>query len=181
MNVASLHPRFVSAFLRADAGTFHEWVTRRESQLIAFCIVAIIAGAGTYGAVMGLWSCPLQALYAGIKLPLVILLTTLGNGLLNGMRAPLTPPPRRFAADHRQAPGGGAQRGRVSARCRGARAGLWTPCARDLCALRRRRESWAGITSASASTPAPQWISGSGMPPAPSRKSKSQPSCAWST
>jgi hypothetical protein len=89
MNIASLHPRFVSVFLRADAGTFYDWVTRRQSQLIAFCILAIVAGAGTYGAVMGSWSSPLQALYAGIKLPLVILLTTLGNGMLNGMLAPL--------------------------------------------------------------------------------------------
>ena len=38
---------------------------------------------------MGSWASPLQSLYAGIKLPLVILLTTLGNGLLNGMLAPL--------------------------------------------------------------------------------------------
>jgi hypothetical protein len=89
MHVASLHPRFVSTFLRADAGTFYDWVKWRQSQLIAFCVVAIVAGAGTYGAVMGSWSTPLQAFYAGIKLPLVILLTTLGNGLLNGMLAPL--------------------------------------------------------------------------------------------
>jgi hypothetical protein len=31
----------------------------------------------------------LQALYTGVKFPLVILLTTLGNGLINGMLAPL--------------------------------------------------------------------------------------------
>src|SRR5579871_2166055 len=87
--IASLHPRFVSTFLRADAETFYEWVVRRQSQLIAFCVIAIAGGAGLYGAAMGSWSCPLQALYSGIKLPLVILLTTAGNGLLNGMLAPL--------------------------------------------------------------------------------------------
>jgi hypothetical protein len=38
---------------------------------------------------MGSWREPMQALYTGIKLPLAILLTTLGNGLLNGMLAPL--------------------------------------------------------------------------------------------
>jgi hypothetical protein len=89
MQIAALNPRFVSEFLRADAGTYYEWFTRRPSQLIGFCVVAIIAGAGTYGAVTGCWSTPLQALYTGVKLPLVILLTTLGNGLLNGMLAPL--------------------------------------------------------------------------------------------
>jgi hypothetical protein len=46
-------------------------------------------GAGLYGAVMGCWRAPLQALYVAIKLPLLILLTTIGNGLLNGMLAPL--------------------------------------------------------------------------------------------
>ena len=38
---------------------------------------------------MGSWREAQQAFYTGIKLPLVILLTTLGNGLLNGMLAPL--------------------------------------------------------------------------------------------
>lgn len=62
---------------------------QRQENLIGLCIAAIVAGAGSYGAVMGCWRDPLQALYTGIKLPLVILLTTLGNGLLNGMLAPL--------------------------------------------------------------------------------------------
>jgi hypothetical protein len=57
--------------------------------LIWSCVGAIVAGAGAYGAAMGCWRSGLQALYTGIKLPLVILLTTLGNGLLNGMLAPL--------------------------------------------------------------------------------------------
>jgi len=38
---------------------------------------------------MGSWRGAMQAFYTGIKLPLVMLLTTLGNGLLNGMLAPL--------------------------------------------------------------------------------------------
>jgi ABC-type uncharacterized transport system permease subunit len=54
-----------------------------------FCVVTIVLGSGAYGAVMGSWRGAWQAFYTGIKLPLVILLTTLGNGLLNGMLAPL--------------------------------------------------------------------------------------------
>lgn len=38
---------------------------------------------------MGSWRAPLQALYCGVKLPLILLLTALGNGLLNAMLAPL--------------------------------------------------------------------------------------------
>src|SRR5437667_7981271 len=49
----------------------------------------IVPCAGLYGAAMGSWRDAWQALYTGIKLPLVIVLTTLGNGLLNGMLAPL--------------------------------------------------------------------------------------------
>jgi len=82
-------PRSVDAFLRAGPESFHEWVTHRQSYLMAGCVAAIIVGAGSYGAVMGSWRDAGQAFYTGIKLPLVILLTTAGNGLLNGMLAPL--------------------------------------------------------------------------------------------
>ena len=79
----------VDLFLRADESKLHEWVLRRQSGLISFCVGAIIVGAGSYGAVIGSWRDTLQALFTSIKLPLVILLTTLGNGLLNAMLAPL--------------------------------------------------------------------------------------------
>jgi len=82
-------PKSVDAFLRAGPEQVHDWVMRRQWVLTGFCVAAIVADAGIYGAVMGSWRDALQALYTGIKLPLVILLTTLGNGLLNGMLAPL--------------------------------------------------------------------------------------------
>jgi hypothetical protein len=89
MTTASAVPKSVDAFLRAGPEHFHEWITRRQAKLLVFCIASIVIGAGSYGAVMGSWRDSLQALYTGIKLPLVIVLTTLGNGLLNGMLAPL--------------------------------------------------------------------------------------------
>jgi hypothetical protein len=46
-------------------------------------------GAGLYGAAMGWWRDPQQALFVAIKFPLIILLTTVGNALLNAMLAPL--------------------------------------------------------------------------------------------
>jgi hypothetical protein len=76
-------------FLRADAHLLHKWVVRQRARLIWFCVGSIIFGSGIYGATVGIWREPLQALYTAIKLPLVILLTTIGNGLLNGMLAPL--------------------------------------------------------------------------------------------
>jgi len=89
MPIAAIVPESTDTFLRAGPGQFHEWVQRRPLALVAFCLIAIVCGAGIYGVVIGCWRSPTQALYTGIKLPLVILLTTLGNGLLNGMLAPL--------------------------------------------------------------------------------------------
>ena len=75
--------------LRSDAVGLHERVLRNRSRLVWLCVAAIVAGSGLYGAAMGCWRSPWQAVYTGLKLPLVIILTTLGNGLLNGMLAPL--------------------------------------------------------------------------------------------
>lgn len=49
----------------------------------------IIAGAGLYGAAMGWWRAPLQGIFTAAKFPLIVLLVAAGNGLLNGMLAPL--------------------------------------------------------------------------------------------
>ncbi|MEW6745369.1 MAG: hypothetical protein AB1486_21670 [Planctomycetota bacterium] len=51
------------------------------------CLVVMVAGAGLYGATIGLWRAPLQAVFTGLKFPLVVFLTTGGNALINGMLA----------------------------------------------------------------------------------------------
>jgi hypothetical protein len=79
----------IDHFLRADAGRLREWTVQSQTELVRLCLAAIVLGAGVYGAVIGCWWAPLQAFYVALKLPLLILLTTLGNGLLNGMLAPL--------------------------------------------------------------------------------------------
>jgi hypothetical protein len=89
MTVTVPAPGSVREFLAAAPEVFYGWVTRRLLNLVLFCVAAIVVGAGAYGAVMGSWRDPLQAVYTGIKLPLVMLLTTLGNGMLNGLLAPL--------------------------------------------------------------------------------------------
>ena len=76
-------------FLRADSVVLHGWMTRQGRSMVWTSLAFILVGSGLYGAVIGSWWTPLQAVYAAIKLPLLILLTTLGNGLLNGMLAPL--------------------------------------------------------------------------------------------
>jgi hypothetical protein len=89
MTITAAIPSSVAAFMRAGPENLDEWVRRGQSQFIAFCVAVIVLGAGSYGATVGSWRDPLQAVYTGIKLPLAILLTTAGNGLLNGMLAPL--------------------------------------------------------------------------------------------
>ena len=89
MTITIAPPKSIGAFLRAEPERFYGWVVCRQGWLVGFCVAAIVVGAGSYGAATGSWRNGVQALYTGIKLPLVILLTTLANGLLNGMLAPL--------------------------------------------------------------------------------------------
>jgi len=90
MTTATLEtPGSAGDFLRAGPDRLNHWIAAGPAQLAVSCVVAIVAGAGLFGGALGSWREPLQALYTGIKLPLVILLTTLGNGLLNAMLAPL--------------------------------------------------------------------------------------------
>lgn len=62
---------------------------RREGPWLAFSLLVIVVGSGAYGATIGLGRAPLQAIFAAAKFPLLILLTTAGNALLNGMLAQL--------------------------------------------------------------------------------------------
>jgi hypothetical protein len=78
----------VPILLRASPVDLRGWLERQSSRT-AFCVLAIVFGAGVYGAVIGCWRGDGQAYYTGLKLPLLFLLTTLGNGLINGMLAPL--------------------------------------------------------------------------------------------
>jgi hypothetical protein len=79
----------VGVLLRGEPGPIAAWVGRGSARRLVLHLAIIVAGAGFYGAAMGWWRDPQQALYVAVKFPLIILLTTLGNGLLNGMLAPL--------------------------------------------------------------------------------------------
>jgi hypothetical protein len=89
MNTFRGHLGSVDYFLRSEPEGLGDWFVRRDSRLVWFCVLAIIAGGAPYGAAMGCWWSPLQGLYVAMKLPLLVLLTSAGNGLLNGMLAPL--------------------------------------------------------------------------------------------
>jgi hypothetical protein len=79
----------IAGLLRLPSAGIGPWDAACRSRSLPIFVGIIIIGAGAYGAVVGAWREPLQAVYTAIKLPLVILLTTLGNTLINAMLAPL--------------------------------------------------------------------------------------------
>jgi len=84
----SAHREF-STLLRGEAEALRGWLQGGDAQRLARELAVILVGAGCYGAAMGWWRSPEQALFVAIKFPLIILLITLGNALLNAMLAPL--------------------------------------------------------------------------------------------
>lgn len=45
-------------------------------------VAIIFGGTAMFGAAVGSWRDPMQALYTAINFPLIVLLTTFGNGML---------------------------------------------------------------------------------------------------
>jgi len=89
MSTTANSPDGIHVLLRTQTVELRNWLKDWRTQRVFWCLAAVVVGAGLYGAVMGMWRDALQTVYTGIKIPLVILLTTLGNTLLNGMLAPL--------------------------------------------------------------------------------------------
>ncbi len=78
-----------AVLLRGETASIAGWMERWDHRRFATQVMVIVVGAGLYGAAMGWWRGPQQALYVAIKFPLIILLTMGGNALINGMLAPL--------------------------------------------------------------------------------------------
>jgi hypothetical protein len=85
----NLRPSEITTLLRGETETISAWSGSLKARRLLLHVGVIILGAGLYGAAMGWWRDPQQALYVAIKFPLIILLTTAGNALLNAMLAPL--------------------------------------------------------------------------------------------
>ena len=79
----------LGVLLRGEPVVLCSWLERWDARRLGLCIATILIGAGAYGAAMGFWRAPMQGLFVAIKFPVIILLTTLGNTLLNAMLAPL--------------------------------------------------------------------------------------------
>lgn len=86
---APFAPREIPTLLRGEPAPIQSWIAHWSTARVLLYVAAIVAGTAAFGAAVGAWRAPLQALYTAIKFPLIVLLTALGNGLLNGMLAPL--------------------------------------------------------------------------------------------
>lgn len=81
--------RSLGALLRGEVAALTAWTANWRATHFSRDVTLIVIGAGLFGAALGCWRDPWQALYAGVKLPLIMLLTASANGLLNVMLAPL--------------------------------------------------------------------------------------------
>jgi len=83
------HWQGIKVLLRGEVEYLAAWTgTIEKPRVVAWLAVSII-GSGLFGAAMGWWRAPEQALYTAMKFPVLVLLTMFGNALLNAMLAPL--------------------------------------------------------------------------------------------
>lgn len=87
--MATIQVRQFPTLLGGNPAALKAWAANWRMSRVVVCTVIIFAGAGLYGAAMGYWRSPVQAGYNIIKFPLVVIATTLGTSLINGMLAPL--------------------------------------------------------------------------------------------
>jgi hypothetical protein len=74
---------------RGDAAVIAGWLRDLSPRWMGVCALVIVVGCWLYGLTIGLWRAPLQGFFVALKFPLLIFLTCLGNGIINGMLAQL--------------------------------------------------------------------------------------------
>ena len=79
----------IPTLLRGEPERLRGWLADARARRFVPCVLAIMAGAALYGAAIGSWRSPKQALFTAIKFPLVLLVTAAGNAMLNAVLAPL--------------------------------------------------------------------------------------------
>ena len=76
------------AIVRGDPDSCLGWLRPQEfANHAMLAIMIIFIGCGLYGGAIGSWRDPMMGLYVGLKFPLLICLTLLANGMINGMLA----------------------------------------------------------------------------------------------
>jgi hypothetical protein len=79
-------PVTLAAMCRMDAEFVRCLAEGRNTQsMLLTALGGILIGTLAYGAVFGYWRAPLQAVYSGVKLPLLFLLVVAASGVINTM------------------------------------------------------------------------------------------------
>ena len=89
MSSAALPIRQVPVLLGGETDAVASWIESPSPAHVTTWLAVTVLGSAAFGAAMGWWRAPEQALFTAVKLPLVLLFTALGNALLNAMLAPL--------------------------------------------------------------------------------------------
>ena len=79
----------VEVLLRGEQGKAADWTLAMTPGRMTGFLVTAVVGSALFGAAMGWWRAPEQAIYTAVKFPAVVLLTMVGNAMLNAMLAPL--------------------------------------------------------------------------------------------
>ncbi len=77
----------LTTLCRGKPGELSAWLEPGHTGKLFSCLFWIILGSSSFGFAVGIWRAPLQATFVALKFPMLILLTTLGNGILNGALA----------------------------------------------------------------------------------------------
>lgn len=70
-------------FIKLKSSLTDSWVNSDRNNIFLMSFAITILGAAIYGSTIGLWRGPIQAFYVSIKFPLLIIVTTFFNSLLN--------------------------------------------------------------------------------------------------
>lgn len=82
---ASIHAR-LKILVLGDPAVLTEWLNEPAGwKPLRPMVAGIVFGCAAYGFAIGLWRAPLQGVFVAIKMPALIFLTLLVNGLINGM------------------------------------------------------------------------------------------------
>ena len=92
-------PFDLGALLRGDEEVITGWITRWTTRLLWRQMVVIAVGAGAFGAAMGSWRAPEQAVWSAVKLPFVLLATAALRPLV-GMANTMLPEEKKFFVGH---------------------------------------------------------------------------------
>jgi hypothetical protein len=79
----------IPGLLRGEIDSAVCWTAEVNGRRLLTWLLVAVVGSAAFGASIGWWRAPEQAIYTAIKFPVVILLTVFGNSILNAMLAPL--------------------------------------------------------------------------------------------